>query len=170
MRLPPDPHDSEDAHAKAVEQLAEARERQRDLMENAEAAAGTSGEDARRGGSGKGAPSSCGSRGLGRLDRARDLVTQMDDDAIRALVIRLSRAHPSGGDVIGRAAIMAEGADFNQVVRWIIDHDGQPEPTAPAKAGRGLHRSRLTDAADGAGAPVRYVLPAGALVGDEPRS
>ena len=44
MRLPPDPHDSEDAHAKAVEQLAAARERQRDLMEDAEAAAGTSGE------------------------------------------------------------------------------------------------------------------------------
>ena len=94
----------------------------------------------------------------------------MDDDAIRALVIRLSRAHSSGGDVIGRAAIMAEGADFNQVVRWIIDHDGKPEARTPAKAGRGLHRSRLTDVADGAGAPARYVLPAGALVSDEPRS
>jgi hypothetical protein len=94
----------------------------------------------------------------------------MDDDAIRTLVIRLSRAHPSGGDVIGRAAIMAEGADLNQVVRWIIDHDGQPEARAPLPAGRGLHRSRLTDGTEGTSAPARYVLPAGALIDEEPRS
>ena len=60
----------------------------------------------------------------------------MDDDAIRTLVIRLSRAHPSGGEVIERAAILAEGADFDAVVGWIIAHDGRPEakaaPSAPA--------------------------------------
>jgi hypothetical protein len=44
VRLPPDPHDSEDAHTKAVEQLAEARQRQRELSERADAAEGTSGE------------------------------------------------------------------------------------------------------------------------------
>ena len=87
----------------------------------------------------------------------------MEDDAIRALVIRLSRAHPSGGEVIGRAAILAEGADFEAVVRWIIAHDGQPEAKAATGARRGLHGSRLTQAADAGGAPVRYVLPAGAL-------
>ena len=94
----------------------------------------------------------------------------MDDDAIRALVSRLSRAHPSGGEVIGRAAIMAEGADFKAVVQWIIAHDGQPEVRAPTGDQRGLHKSRLTDAADGAATPVRYVLPAGALVSEERES
>jgi hypothetical protein len=32
------------------------------------------------------------------------------DDAIRAVVTRLSRPHASGGNVIERAAILAEGA------------------------------------------------------------
>ena len=91
----------------------------------------------------------------------------MDDDEIRALVVRLSRAHPSGGEVIGRAAIMAEGADLKAVVRWIIAHDGQPEANAPAVGGdRGLHSSRLTNSVGGAPTPVRYVLPAGALAPD----
>ena len=94
----------------------------------------------------------------------------MEDDAIRALVSRLSRAHPSGGEVIGRAAIMAEGADFKAVVRWIIAHDGQPEMKAPKGDQGGLHRSRVTDTADGEATPVRYVLPAGALVRNEPES
>ena len=33
------------------------------------------------------------------------------DEAIRAVVTRLSRPHASGGAVIERAAILAEGAD-----------------------------------------------------------
>jgi hypothetical protein len=86
----------------------------------------------------------------------------MDDDAIRALVVRLSRAHPPGGDVIERAAIMAAGVDFDAVVAWIIAHDGQPEVEA-ARARGGLHGSRLAHAADAAVVPLRYVLPAGAL-------
>jgi hypothetical protein len=86
----------------------------------------------------------------------------MDDDAIRALVTRLSRAHPSGGEVIERAAILAAGADFTAVVGWILAHDGQPESRTTTPA-RGLHGSRLTSSADAAGHPVRYVLPAGAL-------
>jgi hypothetical protein len=87
----------------------------------------------------------------------------MEDDAIRTLVIRLSRAHPSGGEVIERAAILAEGADFDAVVRWIIAHDGRPEARAAPSAGRGLHDTRLTAAAGGSGPPARYVLPADAL-------
>ena len=94
----------------------------------------------------------------------------MDDEAIRSLVSRLSRKHPSGGEVIGRAAIMAEGADLKAVVQWIIAHDGQPEASAPTVDHRGLHTSRLTNAADGAATPVRYVLPAGALVSEERES
>jgi hypothetical protein len=87
----------------------------------------------------------------------------MDDDAIRALVTRLSRRHPSGGAVIERAAILAEGADSAAVVEWIIAHDGQPESRAAPRAGRGLYGARPTRAAGAADAPARYVLPAGAL-------
>lgn len=87
----------------------------------------------------------------------------MDDEAIRALVVRLSRAHPSGGEVIQRAAILAEGADLDAVVGWIIAHDGQPEARTTAGTDRGIHGSRLTQAPGAAGVPVRYVLPAGAL-------
>jgi hypothetical protein len=87
----------------------------------------------------------------------------MDDDAIRALVIRLSRRHRSGGKVIERAAILAEGADSEAVVGWIVAHAGQPEAAATRPAARGLHGPRLTPDGGAAGNPARYVLPAGAL-------
>ena len=84
----------------------------------------------------------------------------MDDDAIRTLVCRLSRAHPSGGEVIERAAILAEGTDVSAVVDWILAHDGRPEAKPAATVGHGLHGARFSDAP---GPPARYVLPAGAL-------
>ena len=87
----------------------------------------------------------------------------MDDDAIRALVTRLSRRHRSGGKVIERAAIVAEGADADAVVGWIVAHDGEPEVASAAAVPRGLYGSRLTPSAGAARAPARYVLPAGAL-------
>jgi hypothetical protein len=84
----------------------------------------------------------------------------MDEDAIRTLVGRLSRAHTSGGKVIERAAILAAGTDVDAVVGWILAHDGRPEVKAAATAGHGLHGARTVDAP---GPPARYVLPAGAL-------
>jgi|tagenome__1003787_1003787.scaffolds.fasta_scaffold20981568_3 hypothetical protein len=92
----------------------------------------------------------------------------MDDDVIRAMVARLSRRHPSGGKVIERAAILAEGADLESIVKWILAHDGQPEARAPARSVGGLHGARFTASVDAGRAPARYVLPAGALV--EPAS
>jgi hypothetical protein len=89
------------------------------------------------------------------LDRAR----RGDDDAVRALVARLSRAHPSGGHVIERAAIAASGTDLDAVVIWIAAHAGKPETTASASSTRGLHGSHM----EATRAPRRYVLPAGAL-------
>jgi hypothetical protein len=87
----------------------------------------------------------------------------MEDEEIRALVARLARPHPSGGDVVERAAILAEGADAATVVGWITDHGGRPEATEGRPAAAGLHSSRLTPSAT---APVRrYVLPAGRLTG-----
>ena len=70
----------------------------------------------------------------------------MDEDAIRTLVGRLSRAHSSGGKVIERAAILAEGTDVGAVVDWILAHDGRPEAKAAATAGHGLHGARSNDA------------------------
>ena len=89
----------------------------------------------------------------------------MDDAEISTLVTRLARPHASGGVVIERAAILAEGVDFAAVMEWIIAHDGQPETTLSAAPRRGLHGSRLND---GGGTesrtPLRFVLPASALL------
>lgn len=88
----------------------------------------------------------------------------MDDDAICALVTRLARPHASGGDVIERAAILAEGADFTAIMAWVIAHGGKPETTVAAPPSRGLHGSRLSDGGEtGPRTPLRFVLPAGAL-------
>ena len=90
----------------------------------------------------------------------------MDDDAIRAVVSRLARQHPSGGRVVERAAVMAEGTDSTAILSWITDHDGRPESVTPVKASGGLHRERLAAgaaAAAAAQAPRRYVLPPGVL-------
>jgi hypothetical protein len=86
------------------------------------------------------------------------------DDAIRAVVRRLSRPHASGGVVIERAAIFAEGADAAAIVAWILAHAGRPEEAVPKASTRGLHGTRQSGSPGTAGAlPSRYVLPVGAL-------
>jgi len=88
----------------------------------------------------------------------------MDDETIPALVKRLARPHPSGGAVIERAAILADGADFASVIAWIVDHGGQPEASIPAVSTRGLHGARLNNTGgEQSRPPLRYVLPAGTL-------
>jgi hypothetical protein len=87
-----------------------------------------------------------------------------NDDEIRALLNRLSRRHPSGGMVIERAAIVADGADSAQVVAWILDHAGGPDAVVDAPSSRGLHSPRLSGPIGSEPRPpARYVLPAGAL-------
>jgi hypothetical protein len=87
-----------------------------------------------------------------------------DADAIRVLLKRLARPHASGGDVVERAAILAEGADFAEVMAWITAHAGVPEATLATAPRRGLHGSRLHDSGGTEPrTPLRYVLPAGAL-------
>lgn len=83
------------------------------------------------------------------------------DDAIRAVVRRLSRPHASGGVVIERAAIVAQGADATTIVAWIMARGGQPEAAVPVGSTRGLHGARLSGSG---GIPRRYVLPADALM------
>jgi hypothetical protein len=88
----------------------------------------------------------------------------VEEDAIRTLLHRLARAHPSGGTVIERAAIVAEGTGSDSVLKWMAAHGAEAEATPPPKARHGLHESgwRTIDAASPA-APSRYILPAGAL-------
>lgn len=88
----------------------------------------------------------------------------MDDDAIRVLLRRLARAHPSGGTVIERAAIVAEGTGCDDVLSWVVAHGGQPEATVVARASHGLHGfDRRSTSAGSEPPPSRYILPAGAL-------
>jgi hypothetical protein len=85
------------------------------------------------------------------------------EEQIRALVARLGRPHPSGGTVIERAALLAEGADFEATMAWILAHGGGPEVSAAAAPRGGLHGSARGAAAPASGKPLRFVLPAGAL-------
>ena len=97
-------------------------------------------------------------------DAGRHGVVRERDDAIRAVVVRLSRPHASGGDVIERAAILAEGGDAAAIVAWIIAHAGEAEATVPRASSRGLHGARLSGGPGAASdTPRRYVLPVGAL-------
>jgi hypothetical protein len=83
--------------------------------------------------------------------------TAVDDTAVRDIVVRLSRPHASGGWVIERAAIVAEGDRAKAVLDWIIDRDGEGEAAASGRT-RGLHGSGRAE-----GPPLRYVLPTRAL-------
>jgi hypothetical protein len=87
----------------------------------------------------------------------------MDED-ISALVARLSRPHRSGGRVIERAAILAEGGNSAAILRWLADNDWEPEADAAPtgdRGGAGLHGMRR-EADRGraqAQAPRRYISP-----------
>lgn len=84
----------------------------------------------------------------------------VEDDDIRVLVKRLARAHPSGGTVIERAAIMAEGTGSTDVMAWILAHGA----VAEAAVERGSTRQGLHGISDCAPRSTsRFVLPAGAL-------
>jgi hypothetical protein len=88
----------------------------------------------------------------------------LDDGAIVALVTRLARPHPSGGQVVEHAAIMAAGSDSPAVIAWIISHSGAPETPPPATSTQGgLHGSRLAASTEERCVPRRYLLPAGVV-------
>ena len=96
-------------------------------------------------------------------------LVQMDDDAICTLLARLARPNASGGDVIERAAILAAGSDFAEIMTWVIAHGGKPEALAPVVPSGGLHGSRIDDSGGpDSRTPVRFVLPPGALAPGRP--
>jgi hypothetical protein len=100
------------------------------------------------------------------MDEVKDggTAAAMDED-ISTLVARLSRKHRSGGRVIERAAIMAEGGNSAAILAWLADNDWEPEAdAAPSsdRSGMGLHGMRR-EAERGraqAQAPRRYISPA----------
>jgi hypothetical protein len=89
---------------------------------------------------------------------------KVDEAEISAAVARLARPHASGGVVIERAAILAEGANFAVVMDWITTHGGKPEAMSAAPR-RGLHGPRLNDSrgTESPQTPRRFVLPADSL-------
>jgi hypothetical protein len=92
----------------------------------------------------------------------------MDENAIRAIVVRLARPIASGAHTIDRAAIRAEGPDCAEIEAWIVRAGGEPQAAAAAPRGRGLHADR--GHAPAGAAPSRYVLPESALAShDGPR-
>jgi len=98
------------------------------------------------------------------LASARKRPLMRTDEEIRTLLSRLARRHPSGGTVVERVAIVAEGADSAEVVAWILAHEGEPEATGAKASKGGLHSPRLSEPIRSEGRPpARYVLPAGAL-------
>jgi hypothetical protein len=88
----------------------------------------------------------------------------MDDVQIKSLMVRLSRPHPSGGVVIERAAILADGSDYPAIMDWIAAHAGKPDTLVAATRSRGLHGARLNSAGRTTPqTPQRFVLPTDAL-------
>jgi hypothetical protein len=85
----------------------------------------------------------------------------MDDDAIRLLVTRLARPHASGGRVIERSVILAEGSDSAAIIAWILAHAGVPDSTAATASRQGVHGSaeHLATSAPSR-PPLRFVVPA----------
>jgi hypothetical protein len=97
----------------------------------------------------------------------RHATEESPDDAIRAVIARLARPHESGGVVIERAAIMAEGGRSGAILDWIQCHAGEAETAEPPAPPRGLHAGTgFGGAAPTRRGPARYVLPAGALSPD----
>ena len=89
--------------------------------------------------------------------------TQTADDAIRTVVARLARPHRSGGAVIERAAILAEGERSAAIFAWIDGHEGEPEIVAASAPAKGLYGTGFGGGVTAPRGPARYVLPPGAL-------
>jgi hypothetical protein len=89
----------------------------------------------------------------------------MEDDEIRTLVKRIARRSSKGGATVERATLLAEGSDVTEIEAWIVRVGGTPEHAAPVR-GAGLNADRINEReASRTPAPLRYVLPPGALDG-----
>lgn len=85
-------------------------------------------------------------------------------DAIGVLVKRLARPHPSGGTVIERPVVLAEGTRSTAIFAWITDHGGAPDSTLPSAPSKGLHSRSPAGGVERETTPARrYILPAHAF-------
>jgi hypothetical protein len=91
--------------------------------------------------------------------------TQSEDqtDAIAVLVKRLARPHPSGGTMIDRPVILAEGARSAAILSWIAEHGGAPDSTPPIPQSKGVHNRSPATGGRQAAQTRRYILPAHAF-------
>jgi hypothetical protein len=93
-----------------------------------------------------------------------DTQPQSHTDPTAVLIKRLARPHSSGGTVIERSVILAEGAHSTAILAWIADHDGTPDTTLPQSQSKGLHSpSPLAGPGVGGAQARRYILPAHAF-------
>jgi NaMN:DMB phosphoribosyltransferase len=83
-------------------------------------------------------------------------------DETATLVRRLARPHASGGMVIERSVILAEGANSAAILNWISEHDGVADFTVPSTRSQGLHSPSAIAPTSATPAP-RFVLPARAF-------
>ena len=92
------------------------------------------------------------------------VATDTPADETRAVVKRLARPHCSGGTVIERSVILAEGASTASILSWISDHGGVADSTVVASPSGGLHGPRVdVGSAQRGDVARRFVLPAGAF-------
>ncbi len=94
--------------------------------------------------------------------RAGGSVGDMTTDEIGGVVQRLARPDGSGGMVIERSVILAEGADSEEILQWIADHAGVADSTIAPPRSSGLHGLRETTRAEDAPAR-RFLLPSSAF-------
>jgi len=87
----------------------------------------------------------------------------MTTDEIAVLVRRLARPHASGGTVIERSVIRAEGANSAAILSWISDHGGVEDSDVAPTRSNGLHGARANGALQAPPAS-RFVLPAGVFL------
>jgi hypothetical protein len=90
-------------------------------------------------------------------------MTETATDETAALVKRLARPHASGGMVIERSVILAEGANSGAILTWISEHDGIADSSVPSARSHGLHGSHAGTPLQAAPAR-RFVLPARAFL------
>jgi hypothetical protein len=121
--------------------------------------------------------SSPGTSGEARIERPTSMgcielraneccVDDPTTDEVGAVVRRLARPHASGGTVIERSVIIAEGTSSAAILSWISAHRGIGDSTASRGAARstGLHGSRTSGAPGQEPGPARrFVLPADAF-------
>jgi hypothetical protein len=106
---------------------------------------------------------------MGKDESTENSATATRDERIRGLVARLGRPHASGGMVIERAALMAEGREFHATLAWILANGGKPESNGRATRSRGLY-GPASEGSGSEGTPQRFVLPTAALAGSPARN